>query len=195
MSEISLIKQCQTGDENAFGELLAQNYDVIYQIAWRWCGDATNAEDITQNVCIKLAKNIIKYDFKAGFTTWLYRLTVNCAKDFYKSPTQHNQREESNDKLAQLSSIPAIDEKRLQARQMLEKIAELPAELEESLLLVFVQGLSHAQTGEVMNVKESTISWRVHEARKQLKALCEKQAPKQTNSKQSKPQKNLGGML
>lgn len=172
MSQISLIKQCQTGDESAFGELLAQNYDVIYQTAWRWCGDATNAEDITQNVCMKLARNIAKYDFKAGFTTWLYRLTINCAKDFYKSPTQRNHREEGHDDLAQLSSAPAIDENRLEARQMLEKITLLPIELSETLLLVFVHGMNHAQTAERMNVKESTISWRVHEARKQLKALC-----------------------
>ena len=173
MSNNQLINRCKRGDEEAFAELLTENYDAIFQTAWRWCGDIPNAEDITQNVCLKLVKSITKFDFKSSFTTWLYRLTINSAKDFYKSPTQHNQREESHDDLARLSTIEAIDENRLHARRMLEKIAILPTDLADTLLLVFVRGLTHAQIGTLMNVKESTISWRVHEARKQLKGLCE----------------------
>lgn len=173
MSSDELIRQCQQGDKQAFNKLVTRHYDAIYKTAWRWCGNPENAEDITQNACIKLAHNVFNYEFKSSFTTWLYRLTINCAKDYYKSPTQHNKREESADEFNQLQSPKSMSENRLHAQRMLEKISDLPIELAEVLVLVFIDGLSHAQIAKHCAVKESTISWRVHEARKQLKILCE----------------------
>lgn len=171
MTVDSLIKQCQLGDEEAFAELLGRYYDTIYATAWRWCGDQSNAQDITQNVCMKLARTIGQYQAKANFTTWLYRLTINCAKDFYKSPTQHNQREDGSMLLDDLTSgQPSIDAK-LDAQQILLNIGSLAEELVETLLLVFVRGLNHQQAAQLLGVKPSTISWRIFEARKQLRRM------------------------
>lgn len=184
----SLLEQCQTGDENAFGDLLALHYDRMYSIAWRWCGDQINAQDITQNACLKLAKNIQQYDGNSSFNTWLYRLTINCAKDFYKSPTQHNRREESHQELDYLSADNASIESRIGAQQMLLKIGDLATDLTDTLLLVFVQGLSHQQAAEQLGIQASTVSWRVHEARKQLRLLLEAPA---ASAPSDKPIKGL----
>ncbi len=173
MSVEGLIVRCKAGDENAFGQLLELQYDAIYAIAWRWCGDADNAQDITQNACLKLAKAIHQFDGSATFSTWLYRLTINCAKDFYKSPNQFNRREESHDHLDRVAYSSSNNEARMQAQQILLKIEELATDLAETLLLVFVQGLNHRQAAKQLGIKESTVSWRIHEARKQLKQLME----------------------
>jgi len=106
-------------------ELLNQHYDTIYRFAYRWCGDQINAQDITQQACIKLANSISQFEFKSSFSSWLYRLVINCAKDFYKSPN--------------------------------------------TLILVFGKGLTHLQAAKQLDIKESTVSWRIHEARKLLK--------------------------
>lgn len=167
MTDDSLIKKCQTGDAQAFDQLLNQHYEIMYRYAYKWCGDQHNAQDITQTACLKLAKSVRQFDFKASFTSWLYRLVINCAKDYYKSPTQFNRREESVD-----YQQPMHDDRnaeRLYARQIMEHINSLQEELRVTLILVFGSGLNHQQAAEKLSIKESTVSWRVHEARKQLK--------------------------
>ncbi len=171
MTDDLLIKQCQTGSSDAFNQLLNQHYETMYRFAYKWCGDQHNAQDITQTACMKLAKSIKQFDFKASFTSWLYRLVINCAKDFYKSPTQHNRREESDETTFDSHVITHDDRhaERLYARQIMEHITALQEELRDTLILVFASGLNHQQAAKQLQVKESTVSWRVHEARKQLK--------------------------
>ena len=171
MYEDSLIAQCQAGDAIAFEHLLEQYYDTIYRFAYRWCGDQHNAQDITQLACIKLAKSISQFEHQSSFTSWLYRLVINCAKDFYKSPTQHNQREESDENIYNSvgKSVADQNEERFYAQQILEHINGLQDSLKDTLILIYGSGLSHSDAAKKLGIKESTVSWRVHEARKLLK--------------------------
>lgn len=170
MNEQLLLKRCQQGDKPAFEALLEQHYDTIYRFAYRWCGDQFNAQDITQQACMKLATAIMRFDGRSSFTSWLYRLVINCAKDFYKSPKQYNQREQSDEHIN--SAAEHIDDRtpeRLYAQQILEHINGLQEDLRDTLVLVYGTGLSHTQVAEQLDIKVSTVAWRVHEARKQLK--------------------------
>ena len=171
MNDHALIKKCQNGDRKAFEALLNQYYDTIYRFAFRWCADQHNAQDITQQVCIKLAHSIQQFEFKSSFSSWLYRIVINCAKDYYKSPKQFNQREEHSDNIEQQTNLNAEDnsEKRFYSQQILEHINTLEDSLKDTLVMVYGQGLSHKQAADKLNVKESTVSWRIHEARKLLK--------------------------
>ena len=170
MTEDVLIKQCQNGDDQAFETLLGLYYDQIHSIAYKWCQDSANAQDITQLACIKLAKSIQQFNFESSFTTWLYRLVINCAKDFYKSPSQYNVREESDHDLDEHAGRSEdLSSRTIYAQQILEHIASLQEDLKDTLVLVYGTGLNHRQTAERLGVKEGTISWRVHEARKILK--------------------------
>ena len=169
MNNDRLIKRCQKGDKNAFEQLLNEHYDTIYRFAYRWCGDQANAQDITQQACLKLANSITQFEFKSSFNSWLYRLVINCAKDFYKSPKQHNLREEQSDDLEQFHNSGSQFEQRLYSQQILEHINTLQDDLKDTLILVFGKGLTHLQAAEQLNIKESTVSWRIHEARKLLK--------------------------
>lgn len=174
MTDYDLIRRCQTGDGNAFEALLERYYDVIYRIAYRWCEDQTNAQDITQLACMKLAKALQGFKFGSAFTSWLYSIVINTARDFYKSPNQYNQREAQIDDLEKIdthfertdSHIPA---RGIYAQQILTHIETLTDDLKETLILVYVNGLNHREAAVELNIKESTVSWRVHEARKLLK--------------------------
>jgi len=170
MTDDALIKQCQNGDSLAFEQLLERYYDVIYRIAYHWCRDRNNAQDITQLVCLKLAQSINSFNFKSSFSTWLYPLVINHAKDFYKSPKQHNVREQQHENLeAAAGASPDQSSNKLYAQQILEHIGTLQEDLKETLILIYGSGLNHREAAEKLQVKESTISWRVHEARKILK--------------------------
>ena len=170
MSDEELIRRCQSGDRAAFDTLIKQQYDIIYRIAYKWCGDQHNAQDIAQQACIKLASSIAQFRFESSFNSWLYRLVINSAKDFYKSPNQVSRE------AAEPKTEPAVQNKMEQnqyARQILEHINHLPADLRDAIILVFGNGLNHKQAANKLNIKESTVSWRLHEARKQLKQTFE----------------------
>ena len=93
MDEQALIRRAQAGDATAFGELLDLHYDTIFRFAWKWCRHRTNAEDIAQLACIKLANSLAQYRFQAAFSSWLYRLVISCAQDWQRSQSRHDHDE------------------------------------------------------------------------------------------------------
>src|SRR5215475_7659695 len=162
---IGLIRRAQGGDVTSFAQLLDLHYGSIYRFAWKWCGHRANAEDIAQQSCIKLAGSLRQFRFQAAFTSWLYQLVINCARDW-----QRAQRRHEHDALPE--SEPPADAARpedyIYLAQLLEQLDELGEGMKETALLVHGEGLSHAEAGDILGVSESTISWRVHAIRKHL---------------------------
>ena len=160
-----LIRRAQDGNASAFGELVDRHYDTIYRFAWKWCRDRDNAEDIAQQACIKLAANLSQFRFQAAFTSWLYRLVINCAQDWLRSQQRHLHSDLSGDE-------PERDETRAEdaiyIEQLFEQLDQLGEGMKETALLVHAEGLSHAEAGVILGVSESTISWRIHMMRKQM---------------------------
>ena len=162
-----LITKAQGGDKSAFEALVRENYDVMFRIAFKWCGNQEDAEDITQNACIKLARNIDGFQFKSAFTSWLYRLVINTAIDWKRQNTRHLTQELTDDIAP--DPINSEAENTLYTKQVLEKVQSLPDKEKSALLLVMSEGLSHKEAASILQCKESTISWYIHEARKKLK--------------------------
>lgn len=167
-----LIKKAQSGNASAFEALVNDYYEVMFKMAYKYCGNQRDAEDITQEACIKLARNIDKFKGQSKFTSWLYVLVINTAKDWFRSQNRHPEGTEMVETIAQ--STEDADEK-LYAAQVWEEVHKLPEDQKESVLMVIGQGLSHAEAAQASGVKESTISWRIHEARKTLSALFGKE--------------------
>jgi RNA polymerase sigma-70 factor (ECF subfamily) len=160
-----LIRQAQGGDSASFSALVDLHYDTIHRFAWKWCGHRTDAQDIAQQACIKLAQNLAQYRFQAAFTSWLYRLVVNCAQDWQRAQRRHAHADIPEHE-------PATDSGRaedsIHLEQLLEQLDDLGAGMRETALLVHAEGLSHAEAGAVLGVSESTISWRIHTMRKHM---------------------------
>jgi len=165
-----LIQRAQAGDANAFEALVHDYYAVMFKMAFKWCRNQRDAEDITQDACIKLARGINSFKHECAFTSWLYRLVLNAGKDWYKKQNRH---------------VPAVieieeikdtynGEDALYVRQVLNAVHDLPDGEKEAVLLVYSEGLSHKEAAKVLECKESTISWRIFEARKKLSAKFER---------------------
>lgn len=125
------IQQAQAGDRDAFRALLDQHYALMFRFACKYCGNATDAEDITQQACIKLARSLGQFRFEAAFTSWLYRIVINCAHDWQKqfsrpeedSRWQEPGREDSGDSAIML-------------RQVLSRVAKMGDGFRETVVLV-----------------------------------------------------------
>ena len=170
--ETELITRASRGDADAFEALVNTYYEVMFKMAYKWCGNRRDAEDITQEACIKFARGISSYKGGSKFTSWLYVLVTNTAKDWYKSQNRHP---EGSELLESMVADQDQTEGRLYARQVLEEVYKLPEAERDSLLLVMGQGLTHKEVADLSGVKESTVSWRIHEARKKLGAIFGKE--------------------
>lgn len=169
------IRRAQQGDREAFSHLVEQHYDLMFRFACRYLGDRQDAEDVTQQACIKLARSFGQFRFESAFSTWLYRLVINCARDWHKSqrPGEHSDLDDVvQHNIATQDRMITRDnaESAVFLRQVIGLVEHMGEGFRESLVLVMGEGLSHAEAATILEVKESTVSWRLHEIRKRLNA-------------------------
>lgn len=172
-SDDELVRQARLGDEQAFAALCARHYGLMFKVAWQWCGRREDAEDIAQEAAIRMARGLDSYNFDAALTTWIYRLVINTAKDYFRAKNRRNKYEVAIDDDVAAANNAMTPEEKMQCDDLLRAVNALPDTLKEVIVLVHWQGLSHKQAAEVLKCAEGTISWRVHEARKQLSEKIE----------------------
>ncbi len=165
------IRRAMLGDAAAFARLITAHYDRIYRLAYRCAGRREDAEDVAQEVSIKLAQNLTSYRFEAPFGAWLSRMVLNSARDMLRVRSRRQGRETPLFEDAEWLAGTDNPEQRTAARQTLALVDKLPEALRDTIILVFGEGMSHAEVATVLGCAETTISWRIHEARKQLQAL------------------------
>lgn len=166
----ALAVRARNGDAEAFSELLERHYDSIYRTAWRWCGNPSDAEDVAQEVCIKLGAAISGFDGRSAFSSWLYRITLNAVRDMQRARSRRNRHVNAYAEVAP-SEQAADQEASATRRQLWAAVRQLPEQQRDAVLLVYAEELSHADAAQVMGIKEATVSYHVHAARKTLRGL------------------------
>ena len=106
----------------------------------------------------------------AAFTTWLYRVTINSARDAQRRKVSRRDNEGQYANVQELRSSNLAQEARLVQDETILLLDRLPDREKEAVLLIFCEGLNHKDAARIAGCAESTISWRVHSARKKLKA-------------------------
>jgi len=170
-SDISLVQRAKQSDPGAFQELIERHYPMVYALAYKYSGLQTDAEDISQEVFIRVARGIRGFREAASFTTWLYRITLNAAAEFCARRSKHSDGHTAFDELQDLHTHAATPEQTALALQLLKTIDRLPAKLKEAALLVLCEGFSHKEAAMALGCAETTVSWRIFKARKQLKRM------------------------
>ena len=166
--ETELVEKAASGDRQAFAALVESRYDFIHAVAWRWCGDRQDAEDVAQEVCIRLAGAIRGFKGASRFSTWLYTVTLNAARDQMRKRRRAEWRDAAYlRERAVLDDAPADDGN----EELWQAVRQLPDKQRDAVLLIYGEGLSHAAAASVLVCADSTMSGQVHEARKRLKVL------------------------
>jgi RNA polymerase sigma-70 factor, ECF subfamily len=163
----TLIEKAQRGERSAFEQLLRLHYAIMYRVAYRFTGTRADAEDIAQEVCMLLVDKLKHYNRRSSFSTWLYRVVVNQCHDFRKKRQTDTARDTQYVELEAMGAADAAEATRKTA-WLYRAIAALKPPLPETALLVVGEELSHAEAAKILECKESTVSWRMHEIRKQL---------------------------
>jgi len=172
--DAALAARASRGDRLAFGLLVERHYPRILGRAWRVTGRRDLAEDVAQDVCVKLATAIRTYRGDARFTTWLYPIIHTTAIDGVRKAGRETPTEP--DDLAVLidghgQQHPA--DERLAGAELWAAVRRLSPKQRDAVLYVYGEEMSHAEAARLLGCSEATVSWHLHEARKRLKTLLE----------------------
>ena len=167
----SLVTRAQSGNAEAFGALLDTHYDLIYRLSYRMLGTGAQAEDLTQDICLALPNKIHSFRGEAKFSTWLTRVVLNAAKDqLRKRNRRHSAHSDWGD--AEILTRAAHEDTNEQLGWLTRAMTHLSDDLRDTLALILGEEMTHAQAADVLGLSEGTVSWRVSQAKKQLRDLA-----------------------
>jgi len=167
-----LVIKAQAGDSKSFAALVDRHYLTAYRFAYKWCKCREDAEDITQEVFVRLAGKLQLFDRRCRFTTWLYGITANCARDHARKNRRWTRGCVSDppEDIAVAAPDPWPESDAI-AENIRMVIGQLPAKLKEAMLLVYAEGLSHKEAAQVIGCAETTVSWRIFQAKRKLRKV------------------------
>jgi len=181
----SLIEQCLKGDQAAWETVVRQNWRKVFNVAYKFVGKHDEAEDLTQDIFLKIFKALATFDRRANFQTWIVSISRNLCIDHYRSVRKERQtiaREVDTGDLQPASAdrgpYHAAEHQDLRAllRQALQA---LPATLRTAVILRDLQELSYQEIADQLRLPEGTVKSRINRGRielaHQLKRLQDKQ--------------------
>jgi len=168
-SDHELVEACKQGDRDAFRTLFETYKDKVYSIALRFCGDESQAMDIAQDTFLKLFSSLQSFRGDSAFSTWVYRLVVNCCLD-------HKRRSwrliPIADELIAVLRAPGDSLKSVLHMEMRERVRSavetLTPDMRMVVVLRYTEGLSYEEIAEVMGCSVGTVASRLNRAHKAL---------------------------
>ncbi|WP_074408373.1 MULTISPECIES: RNA polymerase sigma factor [Aquimarina] len=168
-----LVKACKKGNRDAMEKIYNTFAPRMIAVGLRYCVNQSDAEDIVQEAFIKVFKGIQKYRHKGTLGSWIERIVVNCAIDHWHKmkKTIHVDHEDFINK----NEIQELEEpekdylsKEISIERLRTFISDLPEQYRYVLNLYAIEGYSHKEIGEMLNIKESTSRSNYTRARKKL---------------------------
>jgi RNA polymerase sigma-70 factor (ECF subfamily) len=175
VDEAELIGAAQAGDRSAFDELVRRTYLDTYTLAVRLTSNEEDARDVVQEAYLRAWKGIRRFRGDAQFSTWLYRITANCAASYLAR--RRRQRTEpfapglEPVELRGEAQPEAMAESGLELEEVSRALAELPPKLRAVVVLRDVYDLPHEAIAEELGISVSAAKVRLHRARRRLRDL------------------------
>ena len=168
-----LVAAARKGDRDAFDALVRATYAETYTLAYRLVGDEEDARDVVQEAYIRAYRGIKKFRGDAQFSTWLYRITANCASTQLGRRSRHRHEELTSDDAIVDSSRradPSFQAENASLRERLRlALADLPPRLRAVVVLRDIYDMPHEAIAAELGISESAAKVRLHRARRRLR--------------------------
>ena len=171
--DYNLAQRAARGDVEAFTQLVREHSELVYRVALRMLGN-DDAQDASQEVWIRVWRNIKKFRGESAFSTWLYKITVNTCLSTRRREQAREAREFS-DELSYLPIPPSYEDDpedaalaRERREELLRALERVRAEHRAALVLRHMEGLSYAEVAEILDVPDGTAKGWVNRGRSAL---------------------------
>ena len=170
----SLIEQCLAGDQLAWEQIVRQNWRKVFNVAYKFVGKHDEAEDLTQDIFLKIFKALNTFDRRANFQTWIISISRNLCIDHYRSVRKERQTiardVDSNDlQPATTDRGPYAQAEHQDLRAQLRQALEtLPVTLRTAVVLRDLQELSYQEIADRLGLPEGTVKSRINRGRIEL---------------------------
>ena len=158
-------------DQERFLALLEEHRKILYKVANSYCRDPEDRRDLVQEIVVQLWRSFGRFDERAGFSAWMYRIAMNVAISFYRSESRRERRTELVEEsvleilaVDRASSDDAPDE----IRQLHRFIGQLD-ELNRALVILYLDGNSHETIGEILGISTTNVGTRIGRIKERLR--------------------------
>lgn len=168
--DAALVTSCRQGDENAWEQLVDRYGRRVYSVAYHFTLRREDAEELSQEIFLKVFENLHRFDGKYSFAAWLVSLARNLCIDHYRRRKREKSFVHVSDE-AVLPLLSAGDDparnalQRERTKLLFEAVAELPEELSEILVLRDLEGLAYEEIAAALELPEGTVKSRLFRAR------------------------------
>ncbi len=183
-----LVRRCIAGDAVAWEEIVRTYNRRIYNICYRFAGSGDDAEDLTQEVFIKMYRTLTTYDHtKGAFATWVTTITRNLLVDHFRKGKQQrltdsidatSEHEDAVPLSEQIQDQSAAPDARVRSREVGETVhaalGKLSPELREAVILRDLQDMDYREIAAVLKVPEGTVKSRINRGRAELARLLQR---------------------
>jgi len=170
---VELVHAAQAGDRAAFDDLVRLTYVDTYTLAYRLTGDEDDARDVAQEAYLRAYRGLKRFRGDAQFSTWLYRITSNCASTHLGRRSRHRHEELDTDAPVDELRPSANPEAALDSAALRDRLHTalmgLPARLRAVVVLRDVYDLSHDSIAAELGISTSAAKVRLHRARRRLR--------------------------
>ena len=167
--DLGVLRKAQRGDERAFSLILRAYETPVYNYVLRLVGgDRALAEDLTQEVFLRVFQGLPKFSLRSKFTTWLFQVTKNRVLDELRANERRPRFSVALDDIAPLEVVDAPLENVEAMDAVWRSVGELTPDLKMALLLRDIVGLSYTEIADSLEITLATVKWRIYKAREEV---------------------------
>ncbi|MBZ5555845.1 MAG: RNA polymerase sigma factor [Acidobacteriia bacterium] len=170
----ALIRRCLSGDQAAWDQIVRTYWRKVFNVAYKFVGKHDEAEDLTQDIFLKIFKSLSTFDRRANFQTWLISISRNLCIDHYRSVRKEREtidRDVDANELTPASKEPgpvAALEQRDRVALLRQALSALPETLRTAVLMRDIQELSYQEIATALRLPEGTVKSRINRGRTEL---------------------------
>lgn len=168
---IEIISKAQQGDLKAFEEIYTTLFGYVSNVACRMVGNMEDAEEITQDVFMKIHRHLKDFQFQSSLSTWAYRITVNSAINHLKKESQKKKNVPYIDDISAQAQQPSLAHQEYQEKLISDMLASLNPEQRTVIVLRGMEGLSYEEIAQTLQIPINTVRSRIKRARETMLAL------------------------
>jgi RNA polymerase sigma-70 factor, ECF subfamily len=166
--DFGVLRKAQRGDERAFC-LILRAYEVpVYNYVLRLVGDRALAEDLTQEVFLRVYQGLPNFSLRSKFTTWLFQVTKNRVLDELRAVERRPRATVALEDVPPLEVLDAPFERLEAIDAVWRAVTNLNVDLKMALLLRDVVGMSYTEIADALEITLATVKWRIYKAREEV---------------------------